>query len=639
MSEDKFKSSFRLSIFITIIAVTASIYHMISTQWLIVSLDEHKIIHIAFGLVIVYLLSLQDKKSSMIGKIFSILLLLIGLGASIYLIINYEEISTRMGLASTSDTILGLILVLLVLEATRRAWGIIIPAIVVLAMLYGYFGQYMPGILYHGGLSIDRLIAYASTNFQGIYGSFTGIGAREVFMFVLLGTTLQAAGATDFFMKIAHAVGGRFRSGPAQAAVVSSAFMGSVSGNISTNVATTGSITIPMMIKKGLSKEFAGAVEAVASTGGQIMPPVMGAAAFLMANNLGVSYAFIIVAAALPAIIYYLYLAVSIQIRAVKKGLPIQKKEESQAMTALKEDGYLMLSLIVLIIALYIKVPVSLAALYAILSLMVLVAIKKLIIHKSNYKLFFKEMGSFLVESLSSGAINGTKLGLMMASLGIMIELFVVTGFAQRISFQMIELAGGYLPLLLLLVALTCLLFGLGMPTTGAYLTVALLAAPALVEFGIPEISAHFFVFYFALMAAVTPPVGIGAIVATGISGGNYLKTALIASRLALPGFMLPVYFVYRPDLLWVDANFFGIIITFISILLGLISLSAVFERFLMQNLSIWQILILLTSATLSLFPEIWTSLIGIALFGLVIVIQRKNNRSEEQLSYHVESQ
>ena len=460
---------FNLGFLITVIAIVASLYHMISTKWLLVSLDEHKVLHIAIGLILVYLLSIQvdNEKKSLAKKIISLILLVISIVASLFILVNYESISTNIGLPSKSDTIVGFILVVVVLEATRRAWGFIIPTIVLIAMLYGYFGQYMPGILYHSGLSFDRLIAYASTNFQGIYGSFTGIGAREVFLFVLLGTTLQAAGATNFFMKVAQGIGGRFRSGPAQAAVISSAFMGSVSGNISTNVATTGSITIPMMHKKGLSREYAGAVEAVASTGGQLMPPVMGAAAFLMATNLGVSYAEILVAALLPALIYYLYLAVSIQIRSVKVNISMGEEEKVNTLQAFKEDGYLLLSLVILILALYLKVPVTLAALYAVLSLVILVAIKKMIVLR-NIKLFAKEMGDFLGESLKSGAINGTKLGLMMASLGIMIELFVVTGFAQRLSFQMIELAGGHLPLLLLLVAITCLIFGLGMPTTGA---------------------------------------------------------------------------------------------------------------------------------------------------------------------------
>ncbi|MFA1820835.1 TRAP transporter permease [Virgibacillus oceani] len=632
MNKNRFKLNFGL--IITIIAVIASLYHIFSTQWLVVSLDEHKVLHITFGLVIVYLLSLQkvEGKAILFKRILRTGLLIIAIGASAFIFINYESISTNIGLPSTSDTIVGFILVVMVLEATRRAWGFIIPSIVLIAMLYGFFGQYMPGILYHSGLSFERLIAYASTNFQGIYGSFTGIGAREVFMFVLLGTTLQAAGATNFFMRIAQGVGGRFRSGPAQAAVISSAFMGSVSGNISTNVATTGSITIPMMNKKGLSREYAGAVEAVASTGGQIMPPVMGAAAFLMATNLGVSYAEILIAALLPALIYYLYLAVSIQVRAVKVNISMKSEEKVNTLQALKEDGYLMISLIVLVLALYLRVPVTLAALYAILSLFILVCIKKIIVH-NNLKVFAQDMGSFLVESLKSGAINGTKLGLMMASLGIMIELFVVTGFAQRMSFQMIDIAGGYLPLLLILVAITCLIFGLGMPTTGAYLTVALLAAPAMVNFGIPAMVAHFYVFYFALMAAVTPPVGIGAIVATGISGGNYLKTALHATKLALPGFLLPIFFVYRPELLFVDANLFEAIFAAVATLAGLIAISALIEWHFVDKIRIWQALLLLIASSLLLFPEVMTSLIGLLVFGAVIFIQYKQKQSNIGLS------
>jgi TRAP transporter 4TM/12TM fusion protein len=600
---------------------------MIASKWLLLPLDQHKVIFIGVGLAIVFLMSLDEKKkTTLASKIFTWIWIVLSILLTLYVVLNYYNIVTHMGINTLQDTIVGAILVLLVLEATRRAWGLIIPSLILIAIAYAFFGPYLPGILYHSSMSFSRLVGYAAINFQGIYGSLTSLGALEVFMFVLLGSVLEASGGTEFFMKLALGIGSRYRSGAAQAAVISSAFMGSVSGSIATNVATTGAVTIPLMIKKGYSKEYAGAVEAVASTGGQIMPPVMGAAAFIIANSTGVSYAHLLWMALLPALLYYLSLAFNIHIRSLKKEIPLSTDQKHDLLKAIKEDGYLLLSIGVLVWALAAKVPVTLSALYAILSIIVLYAIKQWIQNHSNPRRFFHVMGKFLLNALSSGAISATKLGLILASLGIMVELFVVTGFAQKISFQMIDLSGNSLPMLLLLVALSCILFGLGMPTTGAYLVVSILAAPALVNFGIPLVAAHLFVFYFGLMASVTPPVGIGAIVATSISKGNYIKTALIATRLALSGFILPLFFIFRPEIIWLKGNFFDTMLAFVSILIGLVSIGAIFERFLLRKLNLLQMILLAVTAYLSFDPAIWSSLVGILLFGAVILPQYYKN-------------
>lgn len=552
---------------------------------------------------------------------------------------NYEVMATRIGMPSSVQTIMGLIILLLVLEGTRRAWGMVIPIVVICALLYAYFGQLLPSIFNHGGMSFDRLIGYAATNFQGVFGSLTALGLREVFMFVVLGATLEASGATEFFMKIARGIGGRLRSGPAQSAIVGSAFMGSVQGNITSNVATTGAITIPLMRKSGYTKEHAGAIEAAASTGSQIVPPVMGAAAFVMADTTGIPYAEIILIAIVPAIIYYLFLSINAQFEAMKMRL--QKGEKSQrneAFKAIKQEGYLMISLVVLIYVLYIGLPVAVAALYTIITLFFLVLVKNIIVHRFNFKNITKEMGIFLFKSLREGAINGTKLGLIMASLGVMVEMFVVTGFAQRISNQMISIAGNSLTILLLLVALTCILFGMGMPTTGAYITVSVLAAPALIQFGVPLVAAHFFVLYYALMAAVTPPIGSAAIVATGISGGKYMTTAFISTKLALPGFILPFIFVFRPEILLVSDNLLEIIIAGLTALIGIVSISCIFARYMVNRLTIWEMVFLALTVVISFIPSILFSLLAITIFAFVLVVQIRKGPIVAQESQNVVS-
>lgn len=609
----------KLELFISLIAIIASVYHMINARWILFTLDQHKVIHTGVGLILIFLIGMKGK--DLVTRIYLGLLTLITVTASGYLIFNYYAIQSRMGLANLTDTVIGIILVILVIEGARRSWGPIIPVIVILSMLYGIFGRYMPGILFHGGLSIKRLFAYAATNFQGIYGSMTGTGSMEVFMFILLGNILEACGGTEFFMKLGASVGSRFRSGPAQTAVVASGLIGTVQGSIAANVATTGTVTIPLMIKTGYKPEYAAAVEACASAGGQLMPPVMGVAAFLIATSTGTPYIRICLMALLPALVYYLYLAINIQIRAIKVKIQAGEKETG-TVKAIKEDGYLLIFIPVLIWLLAIRTPVAMAAFYTTLVLIGLVTIKKIIIHKLDMNTFFIEMKEFLSRGFRNGAIEGTKIGLMLACLGVMIELFTVTGFAQRISMQMITLSRGYLPLLLFYVALTCIFFGMGMPTVGTYMAVSVLAAPALVRFGVNIVAAHLFVFYYGLMAAVTPPVGIGIIVATGIAKSNYLKTGLYATRLAIPGFLLPIFFIYRPEILFINTTITDALLAFVSALTGCVCISCLLERFYITKLKIWQSIVFITIIYLAFDSRFFSTIAGVFLFAFITFVQ-----------------
>ena len=621
MSEIKKRSV--LNTIISAVTIIIALYHLASIMWIIFP-QPTKIVHVFSGLVVVYLWAFQAavEKRSKIRKIIALFLLCVSVVVSVYFFIHATEMELRLGLPTKIESVMGIIMLILVLESTGRAWGKVIPGVVVIALLYGYFGQYLPGIFTHGGLSFGRLMGYSCTYFQGVYGSLTALSIREVFVFIMLGAFLSCCGGIGFFMKLGEEIGGSLRSRGAMTAIISSSLMGTVSGSITSNVATTGCVTIPMMIESGYSKEYAGSVEAASSTGGQIMPPVMGAAAFIIADNLGISYGAVCLAAMLPAFIYYSFLMVSVQIQAVKMDIPVGSARRHRLLQIFKEDGYLMVCLLVLIVALSTGMAVARAGLYSIFSLMIVSFIKKWTVYGNDHKAFAKDYMNFIYRSLKEGATGGVKLGLIMAALGVMVEMFVVTGFAQRISFQMVELAGNSMILLLIYVALTCLLFGCGMPTTGAYLTVALLAAPALVRFGIPELSAHFFVFYYALMAAVTPPIGSAAIVANGLSGGNYMRTALYALRLTLPGFIMPFYFVFRPALLLLRTSTFDTILTVLVVLTSLISLECIIGRYMFTKIPIWQLPILAGAIVLSFFNTVTTSFIGIALFAIVFFFQ-----------------
>ena len=629
MESIKSNSTLNLGFWINILALFAGIYHMIMARWLFIPLDQHKIIHVGLGLCVVFLSSIKLLKGKqLLKRSFLILLTALSAGLSFYLFTEYEAMATRIGFPIFADTIVGFLLVVLVLEATRRTWGFIIPLVVIFAMLYGYFGRYLPGILYHGGLKLPRLLAYASTYFSGIYGSLTGTGSMEVFMFCMLGSFLSASGAIEFFIDCARSVGRRSRSGPGQAAIVSSGLMGIVSGSVAANVVTTGYVTIPLMIDNGYKPEFAGAVSAVASTGGQLMPPVMGVAAFLISASTGTPYFTLCKMAFLPAVAYYVYLFAAVHFRALKINLPKPKMANVNLWSVFKQKGYLLLPIVLLMWLMAKHVSPSVAAFYSIFALIGLYAARTLIFSQFNLKIFFKNMVIFMYKGLSSGALEGLKIGLILACLGIMVEIVVVTGFAQKLSFQMVELSGGNLPLLLILVAITCIVFGVGMPTTGVYMVVSVLAAPALIKFGIPTVAAHLYVFYFGLMAMVTPPVAVGAIVASGIAKSDYLKTGLAASKLAIPGFLLPFFFIYRPQILFINGTAFDAVIVFLSCSLALFCLAAVLEKHMFYRLRIIEMLLLIAASSLLIHPSNITTICGALIACGVILIQLKRKTS-----------
>jgi TRAP transporter 4TM/12TM fusion protein len=621
------KRLFDVDVLIKCIAVSAAIYHMVMVRWLFMPLDQHKVIHIGTGLCLVFLGAIRLSAQHPFKRLFLWCLALLAAGVSAYVVIEYESIATRIGFPVFADTVVGLILILLVLEGTRRAWGKVIPVVVVLAMLYGYFGKALPGIFYHGGMRLPRLIAYASTYFRGIYGSLTGTGSMEVFMFCMLGAFLSASGAIDFFISCAQSIGRRSRSGPAQAAIVASGLMGTVSGSVAANVITTGSVTIPLMINNGYRKEFAGAVSAVASTGGQLMPPVMGVAAFLISASTGTPYFTLCKMALLPAVAYYVYLFAAVHFRALKRNLPRPEMPPGiNLIGTLKAKGYLLLPIVALMWFMAQHMSPSISAFYAIFILIGLYAIRTFFVLKFNIGAFFKEMIHFLYKGLFSGAMEGLKVGLILACLGIMVEIVVVTGFAQKLSFQMVELSGGYLPFLLVLVAITCIVFGVGMPTTGVYMVVSVLAAPALVKFGIPIVAAHLYVFYYGLMAMVTPPVAVGAIVASGIAKSDYMMTGIAASRLAVPGFLLPVFFIYRPQILFIGGTALDALVVFVSCCIALFCLAAALEGHMFRKLKLLEILSLGAAAMLLIDAAFLTSVIGFSLAAAVVFFQLRKS-------------
>lgn len=602
------------------IAFAAAIYQLIATKFVIFPTDQHKSIHLTFCLLLTFMMQYDLKKKwfnprNLVTELGIVVAILVG----IYVHILYFQLMNRLGNLNTYDLVVGVCIITFALLASWRDWGAIIPIIVLGAIAYALYGQYIPGSWFHAGISFKRVVGICSMYMSGIYGSLLRISSLEVIMFILFGSVLDASGGGDLFMIVAKACGRRLRSGMAQVAVISSALFGTISGNIAANVATTGAITIPSMKKSGLSAEFAGAVEAVASTGGQIMPPVMGVAAFLIVGITGIPYNLVMKAAIFPAIAYYLYLGVAIQIRACKQNWRVVEEDleaPKKQGGILKNYWHIFIAFIALGYCLYIQIAPVLMANYITVTLLLTTTVKWVLESLKGDKAgLLKKLQVFYVQGLSQGVLTCVKLTVSICTLGILVEVFTATGFAQTFAFNMVQFAGSSLFLLSVMIFVTCTFFGMGMTATSAYLLVAMLGAPAMVKFGVPVLAAHLFCFYYGIMSSVTPPVARGVLVACGMANGNFWKTAGHSIRLALPGFLLPFYFVFEPDILWYENSFLTSLYVFLVVICGLIALSVLFEQYYFVKLHAVDNLIFGIIVVCSLWPEPISNVIALALF------------------------
>ena len=620
---------------IWLITISGSVYFWLGVSYEFITSDLHKNLFLAYSLVLCFLTTIDTKAKFSLRNIVSILGIILSVAVAAYVHINYFEIIFRVGKSTRMDTVAGLILIFLGLEATRRVWGNIIAGIVIMSLAYGYFGNLLPGSWFHTGIPLRRLVGYSTLYMQGMYGTLTLITCVIVFAFILFGSLLDAAGGGQCLINIAQNVSRKMRSGTAQVAIIGSALMGTISGNIAANVATTGAVTIPTMIKSGIRKEFAAAVEATASTGGQIMPPVMGVAAFLIVGLTGISYIDVCKASLLPALLFYFYLSLSMQIRSTKMHWVSKGLVEGVAwMPTLKQYFHLLVPFGVIVFYLAKKYPPSMAAYYAINSMIILVVIRVFLNNLSNPKIAVKTIFRVLGKGFFNGGLLTAKLGVSVAVLGILVEVFVVTGFAQTISIIMVEYSRGSLFLLLLFTSIVCILFGMEMTTAAAYLIVSTLAAPALIEAGLPVLHSHLFVFYYGLLSSVTPPVARGVMVATTMIGDEkaFWRVAKFALRLSLPVFILPYLWAFRPELLWTNTTPIShTIYNSFVVVFGSIAIISMFENFMFVRLSFWQWLFLIVCALCLFVPSHMTvDAIGLILLAIVFFAQfRSYKRSD----------
>jgi TRAP transporter 4TM/12TM fusion protein len=600
---------------------------------------QFKIVHLGGGLVIL-LLALAGRAARPADRALNLGLAILAAAATLYVWVEHEALTTmRSFLPSPTDFWVALALLALALWTSGREWGWTVTAIAAAGLAYGWFGPLFPeGLLYHGGLAFDRLIGRTSIPyFSGLLGNLTELSAGTIFPFMLLAAAMTATGCVDFIMRTAFRIGGRSRAGPAQIAVIASGFMGMVSGSSVANVASTGALTIPLMKRVGFSGPFAGAVEAVASTGGQITPPVMGLAAFLIVGLTGAPYVEVIAAAAFPAAIYYAYLMVAVHLRAVALGLDASSDTGVAAELGAAEPfgrdaarhlhffvaiGYLVVVLI------RTNLP-GRTAVEATALLLALFALRELALNWRSARDVVAGLSRLALEVATRGARVGASVGVVVAVIGVLVDVLTTTGFAQKLSFWMLELAGGELGLLLVVAAFACLAFGLGLPTSAAYILVALLGAPALVELGVPLLAAHMFVFFFANVSAITPPVAVSCLVASKIAEAGFFRTSFLALRLGLPGFILPFLFALHPEILGLDATLAEAALVSAMALAGVIALNVMIEGRLSAPLGWVERALLAPAAAGLLHPSLWASAAGVTLFAAVAALSLRRSVAE----------
>jgi len=608
-----------LKILLTFIAVGMSLYHLYTARYGTPIAIIHRSIHVSFILVMVFLLYPPFRKNNVLFRIIDGILIILSIIPSCYLITQYKEIVLRAGMPNKTDLILAGLIILLVLEAARRVMGWVLPALSILFLLYGYYGSYFIGRLSHRGFSFDEIFEYMYLTTEGIYGVPIGVSAQYLILFILFGAFLLKSGVGDFFNDLAIAIAGQSKGGPAQVAVISSGFMGSINGSAVANVVTTGTFTIPLMKRIGYSPEFAGGVEAAASCGGQILPPVMGAAAFIMAETLGIKYVNIMYAAIIPALLYYGSALTMVYLRASHRNLRgLDQSEVPNLWVLIKKKFYLFTPMVVLVYLLVRGYTPTYAAFFAIITSVLVSWIKP------ETRMTPKK----IIEALEMGARNTISVAVPCAVVGIIVGISTLTGFGSKIAGSIISWSGGSLFLTLFFTMIACIVLGLGMPSIPAYILTATMAAPALARMGVPPLASHFFVFYFAMMANVTPPVALAAFAASGISGGDINKTGYEAFKLALAGFLIPYMFVYSPALLGIETTFGGILVVAITAMIGVIALAGAVEGYLLIEAKLYQRLILLAAAFTLIKPGGITDIIGFLLIGIVIVLQLVTKRS-----------
>ncbi len=540
---------------------------------------------------------------------YDILLMVGGTGAFLYYAINAETIVSRFKI-TTPEVIIGIVGILCLAELCRRSVGLPILCVAAALLVYALiWGSTNPSMLARITANV-RVLFYSK---EGILSTPINVCSKYIVMFIIFGAFLERTGIADFFIKIANALVGRFSGGPAKVAVVASALEGMVSGSSVANTVGSGAVTIPLMKRTGYKPEFAAAAEASASTGGQIMPPIMGAAAFLMAETIGVPYSNVVLRAILPAVLYFAGVFITVHLEAKKEGLRGLSKEELPRLKPLLKQSYLLLPLILLI---YLVGTSTRSIAYA-AAIAIVVAIVVSLFNKEH-----RITPKRLLEALAAGGQGMITVAAACGVAGIIAGVIGITGLAYTLFNGIVALAGNQVIIALFLTMLCCIVLGMGVPTTANYCIMAATCAPILVQMGVPMIAAHFFVFYFGIVADLTPPVALAAYAGAAIAQANPMKTAFTATKLAIGAFIVPYVFALNPAMLFIDTTVWEVILICITSLVGIFAVSAALEGYFLRGMKWYERVVSAVGGLLLIYPGVVTDLIGLVLVATVLVAQ-----------------
>lgn len=604
---------------VAIVAIAMSTFHLYIASPL-GRMPSHKVclLHLAFVMCLIFFLFpvLKKKDGSVVKFMFiDYILAAASVMVNLYLFIYIDTISKRAGVMRTTDIFMAILAVILVLEAARRCVGNEMCILAIIFLCYAYFGPHLPGPLMHRGFSIKRLAEHMYISPEGIYGIPLGTSATVIFLFILFGAFLSETGLSEFFTNVSMAIAGDKVGGPAKVSIITSGLLGMINGSAAANVVTTGAFTIPLMKSLGYKNYYAGAVEAVASTGGQIMPPVMGAAAFIMAEYLGVSYRFIMITALIPAILYYVSLWINVDLEAKRLGLlGISKDRLPNAGEELKKSGHLIIPIILLIVLLMMNFTPAYSAFFSIVGLVIISFFKK------SSRLSIKKLAAALI----SGAKQGLSVAIACAVVGLVVGVVSITGIGLQLANMIIKLSHGNLLLTLILTMVACVILGMGMPTSAAYIVAATVATSALTSIGVNAATAHMFVLYYAALSAITPPVALASYAGAGLAGASPNKVGWTAVRIGLLGFIIPFMFVYSPSLLLMEGTPVEIVIAFISACIGCICLGAATQGYMLTSINIPMRAVMLIAALLMIKSGLVTDLIGVVILAVCYFIQKR---------------
>lgn len=605
------------NIIINVICIAFAVFQLYTATFGVLDAHLQRAIHLAFGFLLIFLLYPGRKswsRSSM--NPLDVLLAIVGAASALYIVVNYQELVLRAGMNNETDFVVGVIGTLMVFEAARRVVGWPMITVALFFMIYAFVGPYIPGIMAHRGVQVQELFDHLFFTTEGIFGTPMGVSSTFIYLFILFGSYLEATGLGKFFIDLANAIAGWAAGGPAKVAVLSSGLMGTVSGSSVGNVAGTGAFTIPMMKKLGYRPAFAGAVEAAASTGGQLMPPVMGAAAFLMAEFVGVPYFDVVKAAVIPALLYYIGVWLGVHYEAKKYGLKGTPREELPKFGPLfMEKSHLALPLVVIVYLLVSGYTPMRAALAAIVLSIVCACLRK------STRIGFRE--------IVQGLIDGSKgvLGVLIAcaTAGIIIGVVTKTGVGLKIATALLDLSGGQLLPAMFFTMVTSLILGMGVPTTANYVITSTIAAPALVQMNVPVLAAHMFAFYFGIVADVTPPVALAAYAGAGIAGANPMRCGVIAAKLAIAAFIVPYIFVLAPELLMIHATPLTITLSALTAIVGMWGVSVAMMGFCQNLLNLPQRVLFLAGGIGMIIPGHITDVVGVVCLIAAFMWQRTN--------------